>query len=470
MKPRKHLPQEELFPFVAMEKLIPENHILRLIDRHVDFSFIDELVDHTYSESTGRPAMDPELMVRILTIGYLYNLSESRLFEELRMHAAYRWFCNLGFNDPTPDRSTMNRLRNHRWARDGIFERIMQNVVKQCVIAGLVSGKHVTVDGTKIRANASVKSLEPIVVEVELDEYLDRLDLKSPPKPAGDTSSDDKDFRGEKLSNDTHRSTTDPDARLYKKASGQEAALSYVGSYLIDTKSRVILSTNVTQPGIATEIDAAREMLDSLDASGLLPMVETLAADKGYGATEFVTELVDRGIMPHIPLLSQPGMEPIPTWKTTTTIPEKQKKRDEKVKQVLARNFVRFIAQTCSYRKSQKQRKRIEHLFAEAKVCHGLGRARCRGLHALLEQLAMTAFVQNIKRLVRFSRRCISNVSALSPESVTKSLVPQGFTRLFFVHDLLHFFGIVHRSFINQFRIFSLESIHFVYHPLSQDF
>jgi len=465
MKPRKHLPQEELFPFVAMEKLIPEGHILRLIDRHVDFSFIDELVDHTYSEITGRPATDPELMVRILTIGYLYNLSESRLFEELQMHAAYRWFCNLGFNDPIPDRSTMNRLRNHRWARDGIFERIMQNVVRQCVIAGLVSGKHVTVDGTKIRANASVKSLEPIVIEVELNEYLDRLNLISPPKPA-----DDKDFRGEKLSNDTHRSTTDPDARLYKKASGQEAALSYVGSYLIDTKSRVILSTNVTQPGIATEIDAAREMLDSLDASGLLPMVETLAADKGYGATEYVTDLIDHGIIPHIPLLSQPGIEPIPTWKTTTIIPERQKKRDEKVKQALARNYVRFLAHTRSYRTSQNQRKRIEHLFAEAKVCHGLGRARCRGLRALREQLAMTACVQNIKRLVRFLRRCISNVTALPPKSGSESLFLPGFQCLCSVLHIFSFFQIVHRPFINRFGIFSLRSIHIKYHPLSQDF
>ena len=99
MKPRKDKLQEELFPFVETEKLIPADHILRLIDRYVDFSFIDELVDHTYSETTGRPAVDPELMVRILTIEYLYNLSENRLFEELRMHAAYQWFCNLGLND-----------------------------------------------------------------------------------------------------------------------------------------------------------------------------------------------------------------------------------------------------------------------------------------------------------------------------------------------------------------------------------
>ena len=437
MRSGNRKPQEELFPFVEMEKLIPDNHILRLIDRYVDFSFIDELVDHTYSETTGRPAVDPELMVRILTIGYLYNLSENKLFEELQMHAAYRWFCNLGFYEKTPDRSTLNRLRNHRWAREGIFERIMQNVVKQCVIAGLVSGKHVSVDGTKIRANASIQSLEPIVVEVELNDYLDRLKLKSPPKPADETSTDDRNFRGTTLSNDTHRSSTDPDARLYKKASGQEAALSYVGNYLIDTKSRVILSTNVTQPGIATEIDAAREMLGSLDASGMLPLVGTLAADKGYGTTDCVTDLIDRGIIPHIPLLAKHDMEPIPTWKTTTTIPERQKKRDEKVKQAHARNYVRHISHTHAYKLSQKLRKRIEHLFAEAKVCHGLGRARCRGLRAIQEQLTMTAFVQNIKRLVRFMKRCASIAGVSLPETGPRY---QSVCFLAFCHSLvLHY-------------------------------
>ena len=117
MKPRNDKPQEELFPFVEMAKLVPENHILRMIDRYVDFSFIDDLVDHTYSDVTGRPATDPELMVRILTLGYLYNLSERKLFEDLQMHAAYRWFCNLGFHEKVPNRSTLNRLRNHRWAQ-----------------------------------------------------------------------------------------------------------------------------------------------------------------------------------------------------------------------------------------------------------------------------------------------------------------------------------------------------------------
>lgn len=423
MKPRKSPPQEELFPFVEMEKLIPDDHILRLINRYVDFSFIDDLVDHTYSETTGCYAKDPELMVRIMTIGYLYNLSEKRLFEELKMHAAYRWFCNLGFYEKVPDRTTLNRLRNHRWAQDGIFETILREIVTQCTVIGLVRGKHVAVDGTKIRANASIKSMEPFVVDVELDAYLGQLKLKGRDKNAAvnDKHSPDKDFRGKKITNATHRSSTDPGSRLYKKAQGQEASLYYVGNNLIDTKSRVILSAKISQPGISTESDAALAMLDSLAENALSKNIDTLTADTGYGSTGFVSELIERGIDPHIPLLAKPELEPIPTWKTKTYIPERQAKRDEKVREVQARNHARIIAATPAYKLSQRLRKRVEHIFAEAKVCHGLGRARCRGLESVEQQLIMTAFVQNIKRLVSFMRRSLKKAAAVSPKPSNSS-------------------------------------------------
>jgi len=427
MKPRKDKPQEELFPFVEMAKLVPENHILRLIDRYVDFSFIDDLVDDTYSEVTGRPATDPELMVRILMLGYLYNLSERMLFDELQMHAAFRWFCNLGFHEKLPDRSTLNRLRNHRWAQDGIFEKIMHNMVEQCATAGLVSGKHLAVDGTKVRANASIKSLEPLVLEVEVDEYLDRLKLKCDDSSCTTAGKhpDDKNFRGTKLSNSTHRSTSDPDARLYRKSPGQESSLSYVANDLIDTKSRVILATTVTQPGIATERDAALDMLDTLAETSLSKNIHTLTADTGYGTTEFITELIDRGITPHIPLLAGSEHEPKPSWKTKTYIPERLQKRIKKAKEINARNYARKCAETSEYKLSQKLRKRVEHIFAEAKGCHGLGRARCRGLRNMQQQACMTATVQNIKRLVGHMRRKFRNagINVLKMPSLSRLLL-----------------------------------------------
>jgi transposase len=413
MQSPKSRPQEEMFPFVEMEKLIPENHILRLIHRYVDFSFIHDLVDHTYSETTGRPATDPELLVRILLLGYLYNLSENKLFEELSMHAAFRWFCNLGFYDAAPDRSTLNRVRNHRWAVDGIFEQIMNNVVMQCVAAGLVSGRHVSVDGTKIRANAAIKSLEPIKVDVEVDEYLERLRLKKDSSHGtGGSHPEDKDFHGKKLSNDTHRSTTDPDARLYRKSKGQEASLSYIGNNLIDTKSRVILATKVIQPGVATETDAALAMLDVLDTSGLPLDIKTITADKGYGSTAFIGEVLDRGITPHAPLLAGPAYETEPRWRRNTNNPEIRRKREQKIKDVRVRNTARDLAKTSDYKRSQSLRKRSEHIFAEAKQWHGLDRARCRGLAAMQQQAFITAAVQNIKRLVAYFRSKATPIGA----------------------------------------------------------
>lgn len=413
MKPRTSKPQEVLFPFVDMEKLIPENHILRLIDRHVDFSFIHELVDHTYSETTGRPATNPELLVRILLLGYLYNLSENKLFEELAMHAAFRWFCNLGFYDRVPDRSTLNKVRNHRWARDGIFEQIMNNIVRQCIDAGLVSGRHVAVDGTKIHANAAIKSLEPIVVDVAVDEYLEHLHLKTTgTTDTGGTHPEDKDFHGTKLSNATHRSSSDPDARLYRKSKGQEASLSYIGNDLIDTKSRVILATKVIQPGVATESDAALAMLDTLTDSGLPLSIETLTADTGYGSTDFIGAVFDRGITPHIPLLAGSGYEPEPTWKRKTNNPATYLKRQQKITDVQIRNAARYVAKTGAYRLSQKLRKRAEHIFAEAKQWHGFDRARYRGLQAVQQQAHLTAFAQNVKRLASHCHRRMAKAAA----------------------------------------------------------
>jgi len=411
----KKFHQEEEFQYFSMESLVPENHILRQINKYVDLSFIDELVDHTYSDYTGRYCVDPKLMVRIMLLGYLNNLSERKLFEELKMHAGFRWFCGISFSDKPPDRTTFNKLKNHRWARDGIFESILQNIVLQCVKAGFVSGKHIAVDGTQIRANASIKSFEPIVVNVTVDEYLKTLDIKKDKKASKNKSNnpEDKDFRGEKLSNKTHRSTTDPDARLYKKSKEKESSPSYIGNVVIDTKSRVILETEVIQPGVSDEKDSAQNMINKLLETDISKNIQTLAADGYYGSSEFIADIMNMGITPHIPLLAKKEREPLPTWKTKTNIPEHQKNRDEKIRLAQARNYLRGLLETKEYKHSQKLRKHIEHIFAEAKICHGLNRAKCRGIRAVNIQLILTAFVQNIKRLVKFLSKKSKNAAVL---------------------------------------------------------
>ena len=152
-------------------------------------------------------------------------------------------------------------------------------------------------------------------------------------------------------------------------------------------------------------------MLDSLENTTLSKNIDTLAADSGYGSTSFITNLFERGITPHIPLLSKPCYEAEPTWKTKTFILERLHKRQQKIKEVNARNKARNLAKTSEYKLSQTLRKRIEHIFGEAKNWHGLRRARGRGIKAMQQQLDMTAVVQNIKRLVGHMRRKNKNAS-----------------------------------------------------------
>ena len=408
MTPRTQRREHVLFHYFRLEDLVPENHILLQIDRVVDFSFVRELVWDCYDHTNGRPGTDPEMIVRMILIGYFYGLSENRLPDEVRMHAAYRLFCHMdSFADTVPDRTTINKVRNVKWAENGVFKTIMRRIVQQCIEVGLVSGKHLSVDGTQIRADASVKSIEPIAPPISLDEYLNGLGLgEEPSAPATPQRHPaDKDFHGEKWSNDTHRSTTDPEAMLCKKSEEEGAELAYFGHEVIDTRSRVILDITATYATGTAEREAAVDMLDEVTSSVFPEAPAFLVADKKYGSGDFLADVLDRGIIPHIPLLASPEPEPIPTWKRQTNNPNIQAKRNQKVREAKARNAARFIAHTDSYRRSQALRKRSEHSFAEGKQQHGLGRARYRGLAPLQEQLYCIASVQNLKRLVSFMNR-----------------------------------------------------------------
>ena len=418
MTPQKQEQNNPVFHYFQMEDLVPQDHILREIDKLVDFSFVRDAVKDCYCHDNGRPGVDPELVVRMLLIGYLYNLSENRLCQEVTMHAEKRLFCHMtSFEDKVPDRSTVNKLRNHRWATSGLFQLIMQRIVQQCIDVGLVGGRHLSVDGTQIRANASVKSIEPIEPPVSLDEYLTSIGFKGDTVTTHDTSQtpshpQDRDFHGKRFTNETHRSTTDPDARLYKKSKGKEASLSYIGNDLIDTQSRVILDTRASRATGTAECEAALAMVETLETYTLPDKPSTLAGDTGYGSGDFIADLLDQGIVPHIPLRASSHPEALPTWKNKTKFAHIQAKRDKKVRAAKARNLARFISATAQFKRSQKLRKRNEHLFAEAKQNHGMERARYRGLAPLQEQLFLIASVQNLKRLVSFMRRKKAAVQA----------------------------------------------------------
>jgi hypothetical protein len=377
------------------------------------------------------------------------------------------------FDDPVPDRSTINKLRNVKWAGKGLFKTIMRRIVQQCCEVGLVGGKRLSVDGTQIHADASVKSIEPIDPPISLDEYLNGMGLGEEPASLAPTEHhpEDKDFHGEKWSNDTHHSTTDPEAKLCKKSNEKGAELSYFGNEIIDTRSRVILDIQATYATGTAEREAALDMLDEVSTFHLPETPEFLVSDTKYGSGDFLAEVFDRGIIPHIPLLASPNLEPIPTWKRKTNNPQIQAKRKQKVREAKARNAARFIAQTNDYLQSQALRKRSEHSFAEGKQQHGLGRARYRGLAPLQQQLYCIASVQNLKRLVSFLNRKKKAASArakiVSAYSVSQSIntnennalytmVQSCFSTLksIFRASLVKLFVCITKSYIYQFAFF----------------
>src|SRR5580704_13631281 len=156
-----HARSESLFYYFRLEDQVPENHLLRLIDTHIDFSFVREQLKDSYSD-TGRPSVDPELLLRILLIGYLYGItSERKLVEELRMHLAWRWFTGLGFDQEIPHHSTFSKNRHGRFQESKLFEQLFEEIVARCLEAGLVRGDDLSVDGSFVEANASKESRIP---------------------------------------------------------------------------------------------------------------------------------------------------------------------------------------------------------------------------------------------------------------------------------------------------------------------
>lgn len=420
--------QQRVLQVINLDALVPPDHILRQIDKAVDLSFVRDRVKNLYHTKIGRPSIPPELVLRMFLLSFLYDLSDVRLCEEVAMHAGYRWFCRLNFDDPVPDRTTLVKLRK-LWGQAGVFDDLMKEVVDQCVAAGLVHGTEVGVDGTMVTANAATNSLAPITLAPvrSLEEYLKRVrredqgesapesDPEDPDgggTPPSATSTDpepahqagDPNFHGERFSNATHRSKTDPDARLYKKGRGQEAKLRYLVHNFVDLKSGVILNTKATHAIGTAERVAAIHLLDQTLVRQVA-WIKRLVADKGYYAGWFLAELLSRGVIPYVPERSNIQLGTRPTWERVPRSEEQARSRERQVREFLASQQVRSLQGSRLQRKLQRARTRVEHRFAEAKMNHGLDRARSRGLAKMHWQALLTATVQNVLRLTKFRRR-----------------------------------------------------------------
>ncbi len=285
----QHDRSEALFYYFRLEDQVPETHLLRLIERHISFAFVRERLKQSYSE-TGRPSIDPELLLRILLIGYLYGItSERKLVEELRMHLAWRWFTGLSFDQEIPHHSTFSKNRHGRFQESKLFEELFEQIVLQCVEVGLVQGKHLSVDGSFVEANAAKESripreqlAEAAQVNHTVRQYLVELEQQNPTE--------------EPVHEQKLVSTTDPDA-TYATKGGTPARLGYYDNYLIDNHSCVIVGVQATAARMSQETVAAQDMLTRFTQwQGREP--ESVAADTTYGNGEFLHWLADRSITP----------------------------------------------------------------------------------------------------------------------------------------------------------------------------
>ena len=435
----QHDRSEALFHYFRLEDQVPETHLLRLIEKHVSFAFVRQQLKDHYSEM-GRPSIDPELLLRILLIGYLYGItSERKLVEELRMHLAWRWFTGLGFDQEIPHHSTFSKNRHGRFQESQLFDELFEQIVRQCVEVGLVEGKHLSVDGSFVEANAAKESripreqlLEAAQVKHRVRQYLQELEQQNPVE--------------EPVHTQDQVSTTDPDS-TYATKGGTPARLGYYDNYLVDNQSCVIVGVQATAARLSQETVAAQAMLTRFAQwQGRKP--ESVGADTTYGNGEFLQWLAEREITPYMRTRESakrknspfygpecftyqpesnsyrcPAGKPlnyvglnvrnrahayIGSAKRCGTCSQKPQCTSGRYKYLaihmdeLARQRARELANTPEFAHAQRQRKKVEALFAELKNQIGLRRVRLRRLKFVREQFFLAAAAQNIKRLVRF--------------------------------------------------------------------
>ncbi|MDQ6734931.1 MAG: IS1182 family transposase [Nitrospirota bacterium] len=308
---------ESLFYYFRIEDHVPEDHLLRLVDRHIDFTFVRETLKASYSH-TGRPSIDPEVLLRILLIGYLYGItSERRLVEDVGMHLAYRWFTGLGFDQEVPHHSTFSKNRHGRFQESPLFLELFERIVQQCMSVGLLKGVDLSVDSTQIRADASpdraiTREQLPEVAKVnrtvrEYVEQVERENIIAEQEQTSDASASEAEDKPEvrrtyRNSPPMKISTTDPEAALSSKRGASEFA--YHDNYLIDNRSCIIAGVMATPARLSQEIIAARHMLErAKERFGLQPA--SVTADKSYDTGEFLSWLSNRQMTPYIPVLDR---------------------------------------------------------------------------------------------------------------------------------------------------------------------
>lgn len=450
MGPRQ-VAQGSLFYEFSLEAHVPADHLLRRIDRFVDLSGLRRDLAPFYS-AIGRPSIDPELMIRMLLVGYVMGIrSERRLCDEVHLNLAYRWFCRLDLTDPIPDHSTFSKNRHGRFRDSDLFRRLFESVVARCIAEGLVGGERFAVDASIIRADANKQNAAPI------DAWpAERLDPATAPRAVREylDTLDDAAFGAATETTPKFTAHADP-ASQWTGALKGPAFFAYADNYLIDTDHAIVVDVEATRAVRQAETGAARTMIDrTMDRFGLWP--ERLIADKAYGTAEMLSWLVhERGIAPHIPVFDKSGRSDgsferadftydhradvyiCPAGKTLHPrrkvyrnagpladsdglIRYRASARDCGVCQLKprccptqpqrniprsihegSRQMARDITASEEYGLSARLRKKVEMLFAHLKRILGLGRLRLRGPCGARDEFHLAATAQNLRKLAK---------------------------------------------------------------------
>ncbi len=328
---------ESLFSYVDLEARVPAKHPLRIIKAIVDdaLTALDCEFERLY-EGTGRQSIAPERLLRASLVQAFYSVrSERQLMEQIDYNLLFRWFVGLGIDDPVWDHSTFSKNRDRLLDAD-VAAKFLEAVLRHSRVKRFLSDDHFSVDGTLIEAWASLKSFRA------------KDGSDEPPSPGRNR---ERDFHGEKRANDTHESTTDPDAKLFRKGNGQPAKLCFMGHALMENRSGLVVQAHFSQASGTAEREAAIHMLDRHSPGSTRRL--TLGADKGYDAASFVADLREKCVTPHV---AQKVKEKAKPGKTLSRYMRAKNKRFGKV------------------------RARVEHVFRVMKCQFGYRKVRYRGI------------------------------------------------------------------------------------------
>jgi transposase len=467
MMGRREGGQGQLFYCFDLDEVVPPDHLARQIDAVLDLSWVHKELAPYYSH-TGRPSIDPVLMIRMLIVGYVFAIrSERRLCSEVQVNLAYRWFCKLGIEDKIPDHSVFCRARHERFRESDALRRVFEGVVAMCIVAGLVGGEAFSVDASLIKAdvdkNKRVPGDQPIAwpkteaASRAVREYLATLDAARI-EEENDGGDDDGSSGGGRRKPPKEVSLTDPQAAWVAKK-GMNPFFAYDANYLIDNKVGIILDAEGTRANRVEEIAVTKTMMDRVARRfDLRP--ERLAGDTVYGAVRLLKWLVDREITPHIPVWDKsarpdgtfsradfvfdrernvyicPGGSELTSTgnidqghilyykasktacsicllKTRCTTGDVRKVTRDVNEDV--RERVRALANTEAFEQSRRERKKVEMRFAHMKRILRLDRLRLRGLSGTRDEVLLTATAQNLRRLVKFLCRAPPPTVAACP-------------------------------------------------------